>query len=177
MEALERGEMTKPQILVGRFIEFFAGEGIDSNIAEAFNSDYQIALGDTVVVNDNAIDIIKEEKKSCCIVIVTNGTSVAQKKKLKASGLDKLADYIFISEDVGFEKPHRKYFDVVISAVGITDLADVLIVGDSLTSDIQGGCNVGIDTCWYNPHGKRNDSALIPTYTIGNLHELESVIQ
>ena len=175
-EKLERGEMTKNQILVQRFVEFFEKEGIDSNVAEKFNQEYQLALGDTIVVHDDAIEIIKKFKETCQIVIVTNGTAVAQKKKLEKLGLNTLADYIFISEIVGAEKPNREFFEKVISEVGIHDLKQVLIIGDSLTSDIQGGYNIGIDTCWYNPKEVPNHTLLKPTYIIKNLHELEAII-
>lgn len=175
-EALERGKMTKPQILVGRFTEFLTTEGIDAGIAEQFNSDYQLALGDTIVFHDDALEILKQQKKNHTLVLITNGTKKAQQKKLSRSGLDKVVDHIFISEDVGVEKPNKNFFDVVINAVGITDLKDALIIGDSLTSDIQGGLNSGIDTCWYNFDNKTNESKIHPTYTITNLHELISII-
>lgn len=175
-QALERGEMTKDKILVERFAEFFSKEGLDSGIATEFNKEYQLALGDTIVFHDDAIDIIENQKKTCKIVIVTNGTAIAQKKKLEQSGLDNMVDHIFISEIVGFEKPSIKFFEKVFSEVGITDLSQALIIGDSLTSDMQGGYNIGIDTCWYNPKGTKNDSPLAPTHIIKNLHELDSII-
>lgn len=173
---LERGEMKKDQILVKRFEEFFTQEGIDSGIAEAFNKEYQLSLGDTIVFQDDAISILKKQKKTCKIAIVTNGTTIAQKKKLEQTGLNDIVDNVFVSEIVGFEKPNRKFFENVIDAMNITDLEQVIVIGDSLTSDIQGGHNIGIDTCWYNPKNVPNDSLLIPTYTIHNLFELESII-
>ncbi len=175
-QMLERGEMKKDQILVKRFEEFFTQEGIDSGIAEAFNKEYQLSLGDTIVFQDDAISILKKQKKTCKIAIVTNGTTIAQKKKLEQTGLNDIVDNVFVSEIVGFEKPNRKFFENVIDAMNITDLEQVIVIGDSLTSDIQGGHNIGIDTCWYNPKNVPNDSLLIPTYTIHNLFELESII-
>ena len=163
-------------MLVERFIEFFSNKGINADIAAEFNKEYQIALCDTIVFNDDAIDIIKHQRKTCKIVIVTNGTEVVQEKKLKRSGLNDIADNVFISELVGFEKPNIKFFEKVILEVGIKDLKEALIIGDSLTSDIQGGHNIGIDTCWYNPKDEENTTLLSPTYTIRNLHELENII-
>ena len=173
---LECGKMEKERILVERFEEFFAKEGIRTDEAKEFNKEYQLALGDTIVFNDNALEIIKTQKNSCKIIIVTNGTAIAQKKKLERSGLDKVADNIFISELVGFEKPNIHFFKKVITEAGIEDVSQAVIIGDSLTSDIQGGVNAGIDTCWYNPKEEVNDTNLIPTYTIKNLHELEEII-
>lgn len=176
-QALERNEMTKAEILIGRFREFFSEEGIDVKYAEAFNSDYQIALGDTIVFCDDAKEILKEEKKSFTLIAITNGTKTAQTKKLWNSGLDKIFDYIFISEDVGYEKPNKEFFDAVIGKAGIEELSEILIIGDSLTSDIAGGKNINVDTCWYNPTGKENNTDVIPTFCINNLHELENIIK
>ena len=173
---LECGEMEKERILVERFEEFFLKEGIRTDAASEFNKAYQLALGDTIVFNDDALEIIKAQKKNYQIIIVTNGTAIAQKKKLERSGLDKIADNIFISEEVGYEKPSIHFFERVIAKAGIDDVSQAVIIGDSLTSDIQGGVNAGIDTCWYNPKGEINDTNLIPTYMIKNLHELCGIV-
>lgn len=175
-QLMESGKIKKDKMLVERFIEFFSNKGINADIAAEFNKEYQIALCDTIVFNDDAIDIIKHQKKTCKIIIVTNGTEVVQEKKLERSGLNDIADNVFISEVVGFEKPNIKFFEKVILEVGIKDLKEALIIGDSLTSDIQGGHNIGIDTCWYNPKNEENTTLLNPTYTIRNLHELENII-
>ena len=175
-QLMESGKIKKDKMLVERFIEFFSNKGINADIAAEFNKEYQIALCDTIVFNDDAIDIIKHQKKTCKIIIVTNGTEVVQEKKLERSGLNDIVDNVFISELVGFEKPNIKFFEKVILEVGIKDLKEALIIGDSLTSDIQGGHNIGIDTCWYNPKNEENTTLLSPTYTIRNLHELENII-
>ena len=175
-QLMESGKIKKDKMLVERFIEFFSYKGINADIAAEFNKEYQIALCDTIVFNDDAIDIIKHQKKTCKIIIVTNGTEVVQEKKLERSGLNDIVDNVFISELVGFEKPNIKFFEKVILEVGIKDLKEALIIGDSLTSDIQGGHNIGIDTCWYNPKDEENITLLSPTYTIRNLHELENII-
>lgn len=173
---LECGKMEKERILVERFEEFFLKEGIRTDVASEFNKAYQLALGDTIVFNDDALEIIKAQKKNYQIIIVTNGTAIAQKKKLERSGLDKIADNIFISEEVGYEKPSIHFFERVIAKAGIDDVSQAVIIGDSLTSDIQGGVNAGIDTCWYNPKEDVNDTNLKPTYIIKNLHELCEIV-
>ena len=173
---LECGKMEKERILVERFVEFFEKEGIRTDVASEFNKAYQLALGDTIVFNDDALEIIKAQKKNYQIIIVTNGTAIAQKKKLERSGLDKIADNIFISEEVGYEKPSIHFFERVIAKAGIDDISQAVIIGDSLTSDIQGGVNAGIDTCWYNPKEEINDTNLKPTYIIKNLHELCEIV-
>lgn len=173
---LECGKMEKERILVERFVEFFEKEGIRTDVASEFNKAYQLALGDTIAFNDDALEIITAQKKNYQIIIVTNGTAIAQKKKLERSGLDKIADNIFISEEVGYEKPSIHFFERVIAKAGIDDVSQAVIIGDSLTSDIQGGVNAGIDTCWYNPKEDVNDTNLKPTYIIKNLHELCEIV-
>ena len=101
--------------------------------------------------------------------VVSNGTVQAQTAKLRRSGLDALMDGIFLSEQIGAEKPDVAFFDAVFAAIGPVDTEEVLIVGDSLTSDIQGGKNAGIQTCWYAPNGGESD---LPDYTVRDLHEV-----
>ena len=176
-QALERGEMTKPEILVGRFREFFEKEGLDPAKAEAFNQDYQLALGDTIVFCDDSRTILQQLKGSYVLAAITNGTQAAQKKKLKASGLDRIFDAVFISEEVGAEKPGPAFFDRVIADLQITDLRKALVIGDSLTSDILGGNRAGIDTCWYNPRGKEADHPVTVHYEIRDLHQIFSILK
>ena len=157
-ERLERGENTKPEILVGRFREFFSAYGLDASCAEAFNDEYQVRLGDTIVFFPGAMETVTALRGRAPQYGVTNGTRIAQHRKLKNSGLDKVLDRVFISEDVGFEKPDRRYFDAVFAAVGDYAPEEIMIVGDSLTSDMRGGDNAGIVKCWFNPRGKKNDT-------------------
>lgn len=169
---LERGERTKPEILVGRFSEFFALHGIDTAVADAFNSEYQIRLGDTICFFDHALETVKALKGRVLQCAVTNGTRVAQDRKLRRSGLGALFDKIFISEDLGIEKPNKGFFDHVFSVIGDYPPDAVVIVGDSLTSDMQGGNNAGIRTCWFNPRHEANGTALRIDREIADLGEL-----
>ena len=153
-ERLERNEITKPQVLLGRFQEFFAGEGIDPGLAPAFNEKYQLRLGDTIVYRDDSLNVIRTLKGRVRQYVVSNGTVTAQTKKLDRSGLGELMDGIFLSEKLGIEKPNKGFFDRVFAEIAPADLSEVLIVGDSLTSDMRGGIDAGIRTCWYNPEKK-----------------------
>lgn len=171
-QRLERGEMERPVILVERFREFLEKYGLDVSVAPEFNITYQYLLGDTVVFYDHALETVQALKGKVLQCAVTNGTKVAQDRKLKNSGLDKEFDYIFISEDVGVEKPSKGFFDTVFATIGNYAPEEVLIVGDSLTSDIQGGVNAGIKTCWFNPKGVKNTSTLQPDYEITDIGEV-----
>lgn len=175
-QRLEANEITKPQVLVGRFQQFFGEIGVNTAIAEEFNRQYQIRLGDTVVYRDNSIDIIKKLRGKVKQYVVTNGTIMAQKKKLRLSGLGDLMDGIFISDEIGVEKPNRAFFDAVFNTVQPENLSEVIIVGDSLTSDIRGGNNAGILTCWYNPEQKPQPQDYRIDYVISDLHQVLTIM-
>lgn len=174
---LERGEMSKPEILVGRFTEFFRKQNLDVSKAEAFNADYQVRLGDTVCFEDNGLEVIQYFQNKLHQYAVTNGTKIAQQRKLANSGLDKLLGKAFISDEIGVEKPMLGFFDAVWKEIGLYEKDQVIIVGDSLTSDMQGGVNAGILTCWYNPKGLPNTSGLKLDYEIRNLKEILSIVE
>ena len=175
-ERLERGKLTKPEVLVGRFREFFETEGINTAIAPEFNEKYQLRLGDTIVYRDDSLQIIKSLRGRVRQYVVSNGTVTAQTKKLRLSGLGALMDGIFLSEELGVEKPNVEFFDKVFSVLGDIDRSRVMIVGDSLTSDILGGSNARIVTCWYNPGGKPAAGGVHPNHEISDLHEVFSLI-
>lgn len=175
-QRLERGELTKPEVLVGRFEEFFGKEGIPVEKAAAFNEEYQVRLGDTVFFHDNAYELIKELQGKVKQAIVTNGTVVAQERKLEKSGLNKLITDIFISDQIGAEKPSPKFFEKVWEELGPYKKEEVMIVGDSLTSDMQGGNNAGIRCCWYNPKGLKNETSVHVDYEITNLWQVKDIL-
>lgn len=177
-ERLERGELSKPEVLVGRFREFFKKQGLPVEKAEAFNSEYQIRLGDKAFYHDEGEDVVRYFKeKGIRQYAVTNGTLTAQERKLAVSGLDKLLDGVFISDVIGVEKPNIGFFEAVWKEIGSFAGEDVVIVGDSLTSDMQGGNNAGILCCWYNPKGQENTKGLRIDYEISSLQELLQILE
>lgn len=173
---LELGELTKQQVLRGRFEEFFAAYGLDTSCVDDFNAEYQVRLGETVVFNDNGKELVQRLRGKVKQVAVTNGTLVAQRGKLKNSGLDQLLDDVFISDVVGVEKPGKGFFDAVFAAIGTYEPDEVLIVGDSLTSDMQGGNNAGILCGWYNPGGEPVPEGLRIDYDIRDLNAVELIL-
>lgn len=175
-ERLERGEVTKPQVLVGRFEDFFASEGLDTSIAPEFNKAYQLSLGDTIVYCDDSYNIVKSLKGKVKQYAVSNGTVVAQTKKLRISGLGELFDGIYLSEDLGVEKPNVDFFNKVFAEIDATNKDEVIIVGDSLTSDIRGGNNAGILTCWYNPSKAACSGDYKIDYEIADLHQIYDIL-
>lgn len=175
-ERLERKELTKPEILVGRFRDFFEAEGLDSTVAAEFNEKYQLSLGDTIVFRDDSYNIVKSLRGKVKQYVVSNGTIAAQTKKLRLSGFGELMDGVFLSEDLGVEKPDILFFEKVFEKIHPEDKSQVMIVGDSLTSDIQGGNNAGIMTCWYNPEQKPYQGDLRIDHEIRDLHEVYDLI-
>ena len=173
---LENGEITKPQVLVGRFEEFFAQEGLDPALAVPFNEAYQVKLGDTVCFMDRSDALIARLRGRVRQYAVTNGTRVAQERKLEKSGLGKLFDGVFISELVGAEKPSPAFFDCVFDHIGPVDRSEVLIVGDSLTSDMRGGLQAGIPCCWYNPRNLPRPEGMELDYIIHDLNQVEDIL-
>lgn len=110
------------------------------------------------------------------LYIVTNGVSETQDKRLRASGLQPFFKNVFVSEDTGFQKPMKEYFDFVFARIPSFSLEQGLIIGDSLSSDIRGGILAGMDTCWFNPKKKPNNTEIEPTYQIQKLEELYQIL-
>ena len=169
---LERGEIPKQEVLLGRFRDFFLELGIDPRLSEPFNARYQLALGDTVIYRDDSLSLVKSLHGRVRQYVVSNGTVVAQTKKLSRSGLGAWMEGVFLSEQLGAEKPSPAFFRQVFAALPDLDKEDMLIVGDSLTSDMQGGIAAGIPTCWYNPARLPRPADMEITYEIQDLNQV-----
>ncbi len=175
-KALERGEITREQLLPGRFRAFFRAEGLACDDCEAFNEYYQRRLGDTVVFRDGADRLVRSLVGRVKQYAVTNGTLTAQIRKLRSSGLADWLDGAFISEQVGAEKPSPRYFEQVLAAVPQVPRDEILIVGDSLTSDMKGGSREGLVCCWYDPEGRPLPPDLDIRYHIRDLGGIPAIL-
>lgn len=174
--ALERGEMTKPEILTRRFEDFFAAEGLSGPSPAEFNAAYQTRLGDTIVYCDGSDKLVASLRGKVRQYAVSNGTVAAQTRKLARSGFDRLMDGTFLSERIGWEKPAKEFFDAVFREIGEERRAGSIIVGDSLTSDIAGANRAGIKSCWYNPRGAENGTNAKPDFEIKDLREILEIL-
>lgn len=170
-QRLERGELTREQLLETRFSGFFAQIGVllDGRQAEEEYRSY-LACGTKLIPGAEEVCTALAQTHTLCII--TNGISNTQKARLKASGIGHLFQKVFISQDVGYAKPDARFFNAVFSALPGSDPRETLIIGDSLTSDIQDGINSGVDTCWFCPSGKPETPAVTPTWRISSLQEL-----
>ena len=151
---LERGEMDKATVLVERYRAFFREIGIDERLAESFNEIYESHIPDTIIYCPNALEVLRTFQGRVPQYVATNGSASVQRTRLFYSGLDHVFDGVFISEEVGAAKPSSAYFDHVLNAIGSPARDSVLMIGDSLTSDMKGGADAGLRTCWYHPAGE-----------------------
>jgi len=173
---LETGQISKQDMLVARFRDFFALHDLDTDKAVPFNREYQLRLADTIVFCDGAQEVLSELKGNVIQCAASNGTKTAQTGKLAASGMDRIFDHIFISEDIGYEKPYKGFFDAVFKKLSPVKASEIMIVGDSTTSDIRGGCDSGLVTCWYNPSGLPLPAGLRADHIIKDLREVPLLI-
>lgn len=176
---LEKGEKTREEILTGRFEEFFDLYDIDydDSLVNDFNLFYQEELGKQVFFNDYAKEVLQKLGKNYKQYAVTNGSKVAQTGKLRNSGLDKIFDGVFISEDLGYDKPSKEFFDIVFESIGSKNKDEYILIGDSLTSDMLGANNAGIKNIWYNPKDLDNKANVKVDYKINNLKEVIEILE
>lgn len=120
--------------------------------------------------------MIKELKGQIRQYAVTNGSYNVQKHKLEKSGLKELFDDCFISDQIGVEKPNVEFFNHVKKSIGDIKDSEMIIVGDSLTSDMKGGNNAGIVCCWYNPFEKKNTKGVKIDFEIKNLWDIKKIV-
>jgi len=155
---LELGEITKEQLLTGRFIALFEEYGIRGIDVDKFCREYQMQLGNVYSYLDDSLTICKSLQGIVMQYVITNGVSSSQRNKLRLSGLSEVMEDIFISEEVGYHKPQREFFECCLERIGEKDRSKILVVGDSLTSDIKGGVQAGLSTCWYHLSGETSDT-------------------
>ncbi len=178
-QALEKQEIKQDVLRVRRFELLSEALKIDSSPDE-MSTMYVKQMGLCADLIDGAYDILQALHGRCKLAIVTNGLQAVQRSRLAHSQIrDFIAD-IIISEEIGAAKPHVEFFDIAFERLAVRNerpvKSDVLIIGDSLSSDIKGGANYGIDTCWYNPTAEPRPDSLPITYEIRDLHELLDVI-
>lgn len=173
-ELFEVGKISKEELLVSRFRDFFEVIKIEGINPSEFNSYYlnELTMGTEEI--DNSY-LLLSELIGFDISIVTNGVTKTQLKRIQRSRLSKFINHIYISEVIGYQKPKKEFFDYVIKDLKVNNLKEVLLIGDSLTSDIVGGISYGIDTVWFNPNSISTN--LAPTYIISNLLELREILR
>ena len=173
-QEFERGKITSLELRVKRFRLFFDETRLNGD-PQTVSPLYlrNLALGTDLL--PGADEVVHTLKADFHLALVTNGLKDVQRPRLEGSALRDCFEKIFISEEIGAAKPARAYFDAIFAALGQPPKESVLIIGDSPTSDMKGGVDYGIDTCWYNPRAKTTD--LPVTYQISHLKELISLLK
>lgn len=171
-DAFARGEVDQDFLTVERFAALARVYDMSWD-ARQVNRDYLNALGEESWLLDGAWDFCQRlHDAGLTLAIATNGLPAAQRGRYVGTGLNKLIPHIFISMELGASKPRPEFFHRIFDALALTDLSRVVMVGDSLTSDIQGGNQAGIDTIWYNPKAAPLSGGAVPTYTTSDYDEI-----
>lgn len=173
---LETGELTRAEVKLRRFEIFFAELGVDCD-AEAARQYYENALGVGHYFMEGAEEMLEALYGSYQLYIVSNGTTAVQNGRMASAGIARYFDGIFLSEALGYVKPQREFFDACFAKIPQFDPAQAIILGDSLTSDIQGGINAGIRTCWFNPKKGKGREDILPDFEIDALENFLGLLQ
>ncbi len=170
----ERGEIKREDIFVNRFFRFLELTGLEGD-AQKISEDYFYCLSQGHDLIEGAKEILTYLKnKKYRIYATTNGIALTQHKRIKDAGLEPFFDGVFISEQVGCQKPEKGYFEYVIKHIGSPDRCEILVIGDRQSSDILGGVNAGLDTCWLN--FENEDGKYKANYVIKSLYEIKNIL-
>ncbi|MGN1001512.1 MAG: YjjG family noncanonical pyrimidine nucleotidase [Oscillospiraceae bacterium] len=175
-EMLERGELTRAQVLTRRFERLFEALGVSGDAA-ATQKIYEAYLSQGHYFIPGAEELLETLHGHYALYLVSNGNARVQDSRLKSAGIGHWFEEIFISERVGFDKPRPEFFERCFARMPPYEKGEMLIIGDSLTSDIRGGLNAGIHTCWFNPQGRPGREDILPEYTVSSLTEIPALLQ
>lgn len=172
---LEKGELTREQVLTRRFQLLFEELGVCRSPEETWHI-YEGNLSRQHHVLPEALPLLELLYPCYDLYLVSNGTASVQDSRIAAAGIGRFFKARFISQRVGFEKPDPRFFDCCFAALPGLERGEALIVGDSLTSDIKGGLNAGVPTCWFNPLHKPLPPDILPDCEIDSLLKLPALL-
>ena len=172
------GEITQEALGRERFARLLAHLGGQVEKGAEMNGAYETALGQYGLLLPGAEELCRRLASRCALYLLTNGMTRSQTGRLEKSSIKGYIRRMFISQAMGCQKPQRAFFDQVFSALGIgpAEKKRVVMVGDSLRSDIQGGVNAGIDTIWFHPWGDEPPAPLRPTWEARSLEQVGDII-
>ncbi len=171
----EQGQIEVEALKIRRFERLLEETGLAAE-AEAFSVEYLGHLGEEVVLLDQAAETIAQLAGTYRFALVTNGLKEVQRRRLKKSGLGRFFETVIISDEIGASKPDPAFFEETFHQIGRPNKSQVLIIGDSLTSDIQGANNFGIDACWVNLNGAVRPPGYKINYEINHLSDLINIL-
>ena len=170
-DQVELGTLSPNDLRTQRFVELVTEIGFDVD-PNVMADRYGFAMGANGELYPGARIVLEQLAEAATLALVTNALSDIQRARIDRVGIAELFDAVIISGEVGASKPGREIFDITFDQLKHPPKESTLMIGDSLTSDIQGGANYGLETCWYNPHNKSASQAPTPTHTIADLQEL-----
>ena len=172
---LELGKLTRKEVKLRRYKLLFEELGVERSPEKAVKI-YETYLGQGHYYIEGAEEILRSLSEKYRLYIVTNGSISVQKGRIESAGLKNYVQDIFISEALGYNKPRKEYFDLCFDRIPNFCKENTIMVGDSLSADIQGGKNAGLLTVWFNPESTVNDSSIVPDYEIAKLSQLKDVL-
>ncbi|MBQ9861479.1 MAG: YjjG family noncanonical pyrimidine nucleotidase [Clostridia bacterium] len=174
-ELLERGELTREQVLRRRFTLFFEEYGLPCDV-EKVKSLYEHLLGVGHYFMPGAPELLKTLHRQYDLYLMTNGTASIQRRRLDSAGILPYFKDVFISHEIGFNKPDPRYFEHCFSSIDGFEKEKAVIVGDSPSSDIRGGNLVGLRTCWFNPSHSACPPVAKPDFEVDSLYTLPALL-
>lgn len=176
-KALERGEITRAQVKLRRFELLLAEMGQPKEQAVQAAGIYQERLSEDYHFMDGAPELLETLNGRYRMFLVSNGTLSVQEGRLKKAGIGHYFADIFISEQLGADKPSKRFFDLAFANIADFDVKTAVIVGDSLTSDIRGGIHAGVRTIWFNSEGLPPDEGIPADFTLKKLKDLPELLR
>ena len=175
-QRFEKGEINRKQVNEGRFLQLFArlNQPVDGSACAAYYLSQLALTHDFLPGVQEAVQRLHQKYR---LFIASNGNGAVQGPRMTASGLYPYFEKVFVSEELGKNKPSKAFFDLCFAQIPGFNPSKAMMVGDSLTSDIQGGIHAGIRTCWVNPSRKPNTTAICPDYEIASITELEALLE
>ncbi len=177
-KAFERSELTQATLKIKRFEDFFASEGLSLDPVLASRT-YQRFLSEQGILYKESLPLLDALiERGYTLYLASNGIAEVQRGRLSHSNTHGYFKDIFISEEIGSQKPDEQFFSVMFERSGLyAQKSECLMIGDSLTSDIQGGLSYGLDTLWLNMGGShKNSSTVKPTYEVHSLPEMLDIL-
>lgn len=175
-EMLEDGILTREQVLVQRYESLYRELGIEGDAVRT-QEFYEQYLAEGHWFMPGAEELLKALHGKYRLFIASNGVQRVQDGRIASAGIAPYFEKIFISEHMGGNKPEKRFFEACFREIPGFAYERAIILGDSLTSDIRGGINAGIRTCWFNPKGKENPGPIVPDYEISRLNEFETLLE
>ena len=175
-EQLELGTMTRDEVLVKRFAMLFEERGIDVDaVAVARAYEQNLSIGHYFLPGaEETVDALSKKYR---LFLASNGTASVQKGRMTSANLYRFFEKVVVSQEIGHNKPSLAYFNACFAQIPDFDPAEAIMVGDSLSSDIQGGINAGIKTCWVNPDHAAPKAGIVPDFEIEALHQLPDLLE